>query len=969
MSFCLLNLIVSSVFAQRISDYVNPMVGTGGHGHTFPGATVPFGFCQMSPDTRLDGSWDGCSGYHHSDSVIYGFSHTHLSGTGCSDYGDISFMPSVQKNTLKGYDYAASFQHATEQAEAGFYHVELEQSKVQVDLAATPHCGIQQYTYPKKSTPYVVLDLQHRDEVLESYFEKINDSTIAGYRYSKAWATKQKIFFYTVFSQPIQKLHMAENELSKSFSSRLHFSFEFINQDKPILVRTGISGVDIDGAKKNLLAEASHTHFKTYVGQAKDLWDMELAKIKVYGKQEEAKRVFYTALYHCMISPNLFSDVDGRYRGRDDKIHSTEGKFNYYTVFSLWDTYRGLHPLLTLIDKKRSADFIQTFLKQFEQGGRLPIWELSSNETNCMIGYHAVSVILDAYVKGIRNFDVQQAYAAMKSATETDLFGIRAFHRNGYLTMEDESESVSKTLEYAYNDWCIAEMARHLGKQADAVYFDQYAQAWVHVIEPTTGFARPKSNGGWLAPFDPYQVNNHYTEANSWQYSFSMPQHMAEYQSLFSLKEKLDAIFKAETATSGREQADITGLIGQYAHGNEPSHHIVYLYNQIVPYDPTYLNITSQWVSHIADHFYKNSPDGLIGNEDCGQMSAWYVLSAMGIYPTCPGIDQFALSKPLFDSVSVSTEGKPFTFVNQQTNMDEPIFAYLQSAKQGTQIVNSISQASMEAGGRLVFSNQQLQSLNLDEAPFLQENKPLKSLWQVPVVTNNQLIFDDTTRLQFDSPPQSNWQIRYTLDGTPPNLASPIYSKPVLINKTTKVNACYEQIDTHTLCPFSTRAQLHKRPNHYVVKQISICNPQYTAGGPNALVDGLFGDIDWRKGHWQGYQGQDVELIIDMGKAQQCKKITPNFLQDQKSWIFYPREVSFYASMDGVQWSLLETKSLHKEGRDDERNTTFSISCQHLTRARYVKIKASNYGKVPAWHPGAGGDSFIFIDEISIDVQ
>ena len=969
MSFFLLNIITSTVFSQRLSDYVNPMVGTGGHGHTFPGATLPFGFCQMSPDTRIDGSWDGCSGYHHSDTVIYGFSHTHLSGTGCSDYGDILFMPSIKKNSLKAYDYAANFSHTTERAEAGFYHVELESNKVQVDLTATLHCGIQQYSYPANCTPYVVLDLQHRDEVLESHFEKINDSTIAGYRYSKAWATRQKLFFYAVFSQPIRKMNVAENELANEFSARQHFSFEFANNGKPLIVRTGISGVDMEGAKKNLMTEATHTNFANYVSAAKAMWDMELAKIKVHDKREDMKYVFYTALYHCMISPNIFNDVDGRYRGRDDKIHSTEGKFNYYTVFSLWDTYRGLHPLLALIDKKRTADFIQTFIKQYQQGGRLPIWELSSNETNCMIGYHAVSVILDAYIKGVRGFDVQQAYTAMKAASESSLFGIQKFHEKGYLTMEDESESVSKTLEYAYNDWCIAEMARFLGKNEDSAYFDQYAQSWVHVIDPATGFARPKSNGGWLVPFDPYQVNNHYTEANSWQYSFSMPQHIHEYQTSFHLKEKLDALFKAETATSGREQADITGLIGQYAHGNEPSHHIAYLYNQVTPYDPTYLNITSQWVNYIANHFYKNSPDGLIGNEDCGQMSAWYVLSAMGIYPTCPGMDKFALSVPLFDSVTVTTAGKEFTFVNQKSNMDEPIFAYAQSQKEGPKMVNSLSQAFMESGGRLLFSNQQLHGLNADEAPFLQETIALKPISYVPVVTHNPLIFDDTTSLQFEVPPMANLQIRYTLDGSVPNLSSPIYTKPIPISKTTLVNARYEIVDKQIISSFGTTAKLHKRPNHYSVKQISVCNPQYTAGGPNALVDGLYGDIDWRKGHWQGYQGQDLEVIIDLGKSQLCKKITPNFLQDQKSWIFYPREVSFYASMDGIQWSLIETKLLHKEGRDDERNTTFSISCQRPMQSRFIKLKASNFGKVPAWHPGAGGDSFIFIDEIQIDTN
>lgn len=945
------------------------MIGTGGHGHTFPGATLPFGFCQLSPDTRIDGSWDGCSGYHFSDSIIYGFSHTHLSGTGCSDYGDILLMPTSASVSMKNYDYASSFTHKNEKASAGFYEVLLDQGQIKVELTSTLHCGIHRYTFPTSAPQQIVLDLKHRDEVLSSHLEVLDDSTVRGYRFSKAWANNQKIYFYLRFSRPFTEVTYAQDVKAVSptapvfFDKQQHALFQFGKSLQPLMVKVGISGVDEEGAQKNLETEAQSWYFEQYKSMASDAWDKELSKIKVYGQDETDKKVFYTALYHSMISPNIFNDVDGRYRGRDDKIHSTEGKFNYYTVFSLWDTYRGLHPLLTLIDKQRTLDFIQTFLKQYQQGGRLPIWELSSNETNCMIGYHAVSVMLDAYVKGIRGFDAELALKAMKSAAKTDLFGINQFHEHGYLSIEDESESVSKTLEYAYNDWCIAEMSRLLKHEEDAAYYNKYAQAWKHVIDNKTGFARPRSNGGWLSPFDPYQVNNHYTEANSWQYSFAMPQHIQSYQQDQNLQQKLDELFRAKSSTSGREQADITGLIGQYAHGNEPSHHILYLYNQIQPYEKTNVNKLSGIKNMIMHEFYRNQPDGLIGNEDCGQMSAWYVLSAMGIYPVCPGKDRFEISQPLFDSVVIQQD-KPFTIIGGAKNIDEEMAVYLQQ-EQTWQEVNHISQASMAQGGKLLFTNE----VKPNALPLIIEQVSTEEVDDnsIPTFLHNEFVFDESMKISFDSISTANLQIRYTTNGTVPDAQSTLYTQPFDIRQSAEIHARYQNKQTLNMHPFESKAHFVKRPNHYKIKLASTYNPQYTAGGDAGLLDGLYGDIDWRKGRWQGFQAQDFEAEIDLGKILAVNFVAANFLQDQKSWIFYPTQIEFYGSSDRKKWTLISSQSMNKLGRDDERNTLTKISTKTKLQARYIRVKAKNFGKIPAWHPGAGGDAFIFIDEIEIN--
>lgn len=652
-----------SSFAQnqkQLFQYVNPFIGTGGHGHTFPGATMPYGACQLSPDTRLEG-WDGCSAYHYSDSVIYGFSNTHLSGTGCSDYGDILLMPTNKKIDLDNYQYASTFSHLSENAHAGYYKVFLDQPQVQVELTATLHGGIHKYSYQGQSPQFVVLNLNHRDAIIDSRINQKNNFTINGFRFSKAWAANQKLFYEIQFSKPIKKISYlypkGNNGGSSSNLKPLYCLIEFEHQKNTnfnpkiktneLLVKCAISGVDELGVNKNLSVEMPIWDFDFYKKNCEQTWNKELNKIKILDEQtqlaEEKWITFYTALYHCMIHPSIYSDLDGRYRGRDDKIHNTQHKFDYYTVFSLWDTYRALHPLLTILDPKRTNDFINTFIHQYQEGGRLPVWELSSNETNCMIGYHAVSVIWDAYEKGIRGYDAEIAFEAMKSiasrqsdyegngidkklkesakAKVADAEALNSYCKYGYVRSDDGHESVSKTLEYAYNDWCIAQMAKALGKEKDYYYYIDRSSQWINVFDSSSGFMRAKKNGSLYNPFSPYTVDNNYTEANAWQYSFYVPHEIDGLINILkgeqNLEKKLDDLFQAKEQTEGRTQADITGLIGQYAHGNEPSHHIAYLYNYTANKSKT-----SFYTNKIFNEFYTDNTDGLIGNEDCGQMSA-----------------------------------------------------------------------------------------------------------------------------------------------------------------------------------------------------------------------------------------------------------------------------------------------------------------------------------------------------------
>ncbi|MEN9326987.1 MAG: hypothetical protein RI943_1427, partial [Bacteroidota bacterium] len=673
-------LLPTLLFAQDFVKHVNPFIGTGGHGHTFPGATVPYGMVQLSPDTRIDGSWDGCSGYHYDDSTIYGFSHTHLNGTGVSDYGDIMLMPTMGEASFDNKVYASAFSHANEKASAGFYAVKLDKHNIDVRLTTSTRVGFHEYTFNKAGQANIILDLNHRDKLLYGEIRIVNPTTIEILRRSEAWARDQYVYARIEFNMPL-KVNLVKEEnkentklegIFKGTELALSFSKQ-VKKGEKILVKVSLSPTSYEGAKLNS-SEIKHWDFDKVKKEAETLWNKELSKIEITSDDKDKLTIFYTALYHTMMQPNIAQDLDGKYRGRDNQIHTAEG-FDYYTVFSLWDTFRAAHPLYTLIDKKRTADYINTFIKQYEQGGRLPVWELASNETDCMIGYHSVSVIADAMAKGITGFDYEKAFEASKASAMRDVLGLDAYKKNGFISMDDEHESVSKTLEYAYDDWCIAQMAQILNKKEDYHYFMKRSQNWKNIFDWESGFMRSKKNGGWDKPFDPREVNNNFTEGNSWHYSFFVPQDIYGLIKAHGGKDKfeakLDEMFNAESKTTGREQVDVTGLIGQYAHGNEPSHHMAYLYNYIGKPEKT-----KEKVHYILNNFYKNTPDGLIGNEDCGQMSAWYVLSTMGIYNVSPGNIEpsWSTTEPYFENIKVNFENKTSKKITK--NMDLSSFGF-----------------------------------------------------------------------------------------------------------------------------------------------------------------------------------------------------------------------------------------------------------------------------------------------------
>ncbi len=928
----LIILLSVQVFAQRdLTRYVNPFIGTAGHGHTFPGAIVPYGMVQLSPDTRLTG-WDGCSGYHYSDSIVYGFSHTHLSGTGISDYGDILLMPTAGAITDS---YASRFQHQNETATPGYYSVKLDGHDILVELTATARAGMHRYTFPRTDEANIVIDLNHRDKLIDSGLRITSNTMVTGWRRSRAWAKDQIVYFALEFSQPFTS-HGGEN-------LKTWFRFD-ARQGAPVLVRVGISSVDIDGALKNLRAELDHWNFDKVRSDATAAWNAELNKITVSGGTNAQLTNFYTALYHAMTAPNLFMDVDGRYRGRDFKTH-TARDFANYTVFSLWDTFRAAHPLYTIIDQKRTRDFIKTFLAQYEQGGRLPVWELAANETDTMIGYHAVSVIADAAVKGIDGFDLRKAFAAMKHSAELrEHRGLGAYIDKGFLEMQEERESVSKVLEYAYDDWCIAEVARLLGNTADYKRYSARAQSYKNVFDPVSGFMRARSNGNWTEPFDPREVTFGFTEANSWQYTFFAPQDVSGLIKLMGgrrrFSEKLDQLFAADSRTTGREQVDITGMIGQYAHGNEPSHHMSYLYNYVgQPWK------TQFRVQQIMKEFYKPEPDGLIGNEDCGQMSAWYVFSAAGFYPVTPGSKIYAIGSPLFPEVRFNLEnGKSFV-VRARGISDRNI--YIQSATlNGKRYDKSfLLHDDLMAGGEIVFQMGSRPNLKWGTGAG---NEPVSrivgpELVPVPVIKAPAQTFRD--RLAISLVPISGKTVHYTLDGSEPDSKSRGFTKPFVIDGNVTVKAL--AIAAGGMRSLVATAKFHRIPHDWKITLASKYSSQYTGGGDFALIDGIRGTTNWSGGGWQGYQGKDFFAVIDLGKVESVSKIGAGFLQDAGSWIWMPSRMDVEFSMDGKAFGpavSIANDVSDREGGIVMKDFVKTIPPQN---ARYVRIRAVNFGKIP----------------------
>ena len=972
-------LLVSVAFscltiAQKTpADFVNPFIGTGGHGHTYPGATLPFGMVQLSPDTRLEG-WDGCGGYHYDDSYIYGFSHTHLNGTGVPDLCDILFMPNTGETRWNnGSDgkpgYGSKFKHSSEDADPGYYKVVLDDYNITAELTATMRVGFHSYTFPAASEANILVDLFHRDEVLESSIKVISNTQIEGLRRSRSWAENQYVYFVAEFSKPFTSYEIAVDnktkpgiksaDKEKNIKAIFHFS---TTAGEKILVKVGISAVSTDGARLNLNAEIPGWDFENVRNSAKTTWNKELSKIEVEGGTDNQKTVFYTALYHTMVNPNMYMDVDGSYRGRDLKVHKALD-FTNYSVFSLWDTYRAYHPLMTIIDQKRTLDYIKTFMIQYDQGGLLPVWELAANETFCMIGYHSVPVIVDAYFKGIKGFDTEKALQAMrKSATREGNEGLKALAQNGYIATEDEAESVSKTLEYAYDDWCIAQFAKSIGNNEEYAYFNKRGQYYKNIFDASTGFMRARSNGGWFNPFDPYEVNFNYTEANSWQYSFSAVQDIDGLIRLHggkaNLAKKLDQLFTASSKTSGRDQSDITGLIGQYAHGNEPSHHMAYLYPFVSqPWK------TQQRVHQILNTLYHNNPDGLSGNEDCGQMSAWAVMSAMGFYPVTPGADYYVIGTPWFNKVTINLEnGKKFVInaKNISANNFYIRSATLNGAKHDASFLNH---SDIMNGGELTFVMGNTPNNNWGTGA---KNEPHTAITDnliipAPAILDAAKSFKDKKTITITGPAGAS--LFYSITGEDGNTKTQAYTAPFIIDQTSVIKF-YAQLDGSVSSVVTS--EFVKMNDDRDIKLTFPPANQYSSGGANNLIDGIRCSPDFRIGGWLGFEKVNLEAIIDLRQVKPLSTFGAGFFQDNNAWIFFPSKIEFFVSDNGTDYrSAGVIKNEVPAEKEGGILKTFEMQVNPIN-ARFVKMVATNIGVCPPGHKGNGGAAWMFSDEIIV---
>ncbi|WP_308992390.1 GH92 family glycosyl hydrolase [Mariniflexile litorale] len=698
---------------HNLTKYVNPFIGTGGHGHTFPGVSASFGMIQLSPNNG-QGGWDWCSGYHYSDSIVIGFSHLNLSGTGGSDLKDILFMPINKKVDLttsfsaRDAPYRSQYSHQNESATSGYYSVFLKDHNINVELTANLRTAFHKYTYKKNDLQSVVIDLE---TTTASHIRIENKFTVSGYRYSEGWAKNQKVFFVAKFSKPISRKQLIANgkiidsDYVEGTKTATQLFFEEEN-GSTLEARVAYSSVSIENAKENLDYDKNFDEAKK---KAIKNWDKELNDIVVETKVDSLKTIFYTSLYHAKLAPTTFSDVNGEFRLENDKI-ATNNNYTTYSTLSLWDTFRAEHPLLTLINPEKVGDMISSMLAYFDERNKLPVWNLYANETNTMTGYHSIPVIVEAYMKGIRNFDTEKAFQAIKTTMMQNERGLDHYKKYGYVPFDLLDESVTITLEYAYDDWCAAQMAKALGYKEDYNYFLNRANnAYKYVFDPETKFMRGKSSDGvsWNEPFDPYRSKHRrdtdYTEGNAWQHSWFVLHDTENFIKMHGGSDKftdmLGQLFVQPTEITGEHTSpDISGMVGQYAHGNEPSHHIAYLFNKAgKPW------LTQYWVKKILDTQYNTTPNGLSGNEDCGQMSAWYVFSSMGIYPFNPASATYEIGTPLFDKSTINLEnGKQF--IIEAKNVSDKNF-YIQAIKLNGENYNKtfITHDQIIVGGVLTF--------------------------------------------------------------------------------------------------------------------------------------------------------------------------------------------------------------------------------------------------------------------------
>lgn len=782
---------------QSPVDYVDPFIGTGFHGHTYPGATVPFGAVQLSPDTRA-GNWDACAGYHYDDATLKGFSHTHLSGTGCIDLGDILFRPTTQKPDLAAENIyqPAAFSHKDEKASAGYYSVLLKDEGIKAELTATTHVGMHRYTFPSGKEASVIIDLAHlldNEYIYEAALEQIAANEIAGMRRTRGWTDNQYVYFVAQFSKPFKTVEFVQDKKMISAETKLTGTdlqalLSFDDSDgEPIVAKVGLSIVSEENARENLEAEVADFNFDAVRTAARSAWEQALSAITVEGGNTDDLKNFYTAMYHAMVVPDVVSDVNGEYRRHDMQIGQSPKGEKQYSTFSIWDTFRAWNPLMTLIDTTLVNNMVNSYLNIYNASGELPIWPLSAGETGTMIGYHSVSVIADAYLKGIRGFDAEKALNAMIVSSEKNKKGADYYIKYGFIPSNIKKESISCLLEFAYDDWCIARMAQAMGKEDVYQKYIERSQNYINVFDGSTKFFRPKRmDGNWETPFNLVEIGRAYTEATAWQYRFFVPHDVYGMVQLFGGKEEfvaaLDSIFTVESEVDG-DLVDITGLIGQYVHGNEPSHHIAYLYDYVgQPWK------TQEMTRRLLHEMYQPTPEGVIGNEDCGQMSAWYILSSLGLYSVCPGSNEFTLTSPLFEKAVVTLAGgKTLTILanNPKKNI------YISKVElNGKQIdTNFITYEQLMEGGELRFTlsdkPDKARGVSEEASPYSYTRENVVS---IPYIDRDLNLFMDKTTVTLATATEGA-VIRYTLDGSEPTETSSLYEQPFELDKTTQIKA------------------------------------------------------------------------------------------------------------------------------------------------------------------------------------
>ena len=977
---------------EDLSIFVDPMIGTDAHGHTFPGATTPFGMVQLSPDTGIEG-WDWCSGYHFSDSSIMGFSHTHLSGTGGADLGDILVMPFLgdhkwEPGTKENPDmgYRSRFSHQREFAKAGYYSVMLDDYNITAELTATPRTGIHRYRYAQGEPSSLIIDLKHgiSNQPREAFIRINGNNEVVGLRRSQGWAADQYVYFVARFSSPFTShTIMADNKIIENTDAaegkelKLILDFDALDNNE-LMVKVAISAVDVEGAIKNLEAEAPHWVFDDYKNQAADIWNEHLQKISIEGASEDQKRTFYTSLYHAQIAPNLYTDADGRYRGMDKELHTVTPSHKMYTIFSLWDTFRATHPLFTIIEPKRNTEFINTMLTQYQQHGTLPVWELMANETGTMIGYHAVPVIWDAYIKGQRDFDAELAFEAMKKSAMMDHIGLKHYKELGFIPMEREGNSVSKQVEYAYDDWCISKMAKTLGYENDYQTFIHRAQNYRNVFDTSIGFLRGRrADGSWRTPFDPMESSilgsGDFTEGNSWHYTFFAPHDISGLMDLMggdtAFADKVDEMFNQEAIVTNQNAHDISGLIGQYAQGNEPSHHVAYLFNFAgQPWK------TQQKVALILDSLYTDKPDGISGNEDCGQLSAWYIFSAAGFYPVTPGSGDYIIGTPLFEQLTFNLDnGRQFT-VKAKGRTKEAF--YIQSAQlNGKPFKRSfIRHEEIMAGGVIEFTMGRSPNKTWASQP---DNRPITSIPEesrltpieermvfAPFINERQTLFTHQNKIAINCN-TPGVTIHYNLNGVRVSTDDPVYTGPFNISETEKVVARAYKGDlkpSEELSREFIRALFNSGESYPSIHYNLPPSRPYDTAGDKALINGYRGSMDFHDGQWLGFN-RDLEAIVNLGAPKKVKQVRLSFMRNVGSWILLPQSMEVYGSTNNQTFTKLGTvytTTLPNEHEGIISEFHFPVS----STFQYFKITAKALPLLPDWHPGAGNRPWIFTDEI-----